>query len=99
MKRLSLVLTSAAVVLLSSACLPALPSIGFNEPADVDDFLGTWKIKKTSGMKILGQSLLQYTFTDDCDWEDDTGSFGYEGCDVETLPGVTFEYDFLLHEP
>ena len=95
MKQPSILHTSILIAFFSSGCLPALPSIGFNEQADFNDVLGTWKIKKASGVKVLGQSLLQYTFTDDCSWEGDTGgSSEYEYCAVDTLSGITFRYDF-----
>ena len=97
MTRLPFLGISVSIALLTAGCLPALPSIGFDQQAEAEDLLGTWKIKKTSGMKILGQGLLEYTFTDDCGWFSDTAEeedLDYQSCEAETLTGIEFEYDF-----
>ena len=85
MNRFQLVLITLFLVLFSSACVPALPSVGYNDPASEADLVGTWKLKKASGMKFLGIGTLTYTFEDDCG--------GYT-CDIETTTGTTFEYEF-----
>ena len=94
MKRRPVLFRFVSIALLASACAPALPSIGYFSPVfSPEQFWGTWKIKKSSGMKILGQGLLQYTFTDYC-----VGEYArYTVCEVETKSGLVFEYDYDLN--